>query len=776
MLRMKRVAAALAAAALVLVLVCTAASADEIADVPVNDEVSKSNESNTSVDESSENAKGDGTGPEDDGQSETQHDDINTYAAKEIQTNQIVTGGNTVVASDSEWRFLDDNTDPALGTTIYETYGMNYGWAYGGYYFYQDQFHSVDSYNYDDSAWSVGEAPFGFDHNNNLAVNTELKANVDGSSGGAGIRVPAYFFRTTFELTEADLSGIQSVFYSLRYNDAVIIYINGRSINSEFNTPVRGYSSNLSYGAGESVNGYIEESGSVPSSYLLAGTNTLAVEVHQASADSADIYFDFLELTLKEDEVLTVLDDIKALNVTVGGDETELGFSWYSAAEENARLRISTDKNAGVFDTYTAQTTASEKAPGYYSNKVSVSGLQAGTTYYYRVGGGSQWSELHEITTGDGSNYSFVLAGDPQIGASGNIRSDNYGWAKMIQKVQSSFSDVNFLISAGDQVETASNEDHYDAYLLDELTNLPVATTIGNHDNSANYSEHFNVPNHSALGTTAAGGDYWFTYGDALFMMINAQDASAAEHKEFMQQAIAANQDANWTIAVFHQSVYSGASHSKTEVILDWRKIMVPVVDELNIDIVLMGHDHSYTRTYQMRSFAIAEELTSDGAQVSGGKAVDPEGTLYVTANSASGSKYYALQEEYEYQAIRNQSEEQSITKIDMTGNTFKMVTYILDDNTGDLVVFDQYSITKTGAEQGKPSDRDDQNNDDKQNSDAKSITENNSKTGGKSGNNPKTGDGSTVFIWVILIICAGCIIGGVIIYRKKIRDSHEEI
>ena len=63
------------------------------------------------------------------------------------------------------------------------------------------------------------------------------------------------------------------------------------------------------------------------------------------------------------------------------------------------------------------------------------------------------------------------------------------------------------------------------------LTSLPVATTVGNHDaDNPNYQYHFNVPNLSYLGDNdVVGGDYYFTYGDVLFMMLNTQDTNSAE-------------------------------------------------------------------------------------------------------------------------------------------------------------------------------------------------------------------------------------------------------
>ena len=105
------------------------------------------------------------------------------------------------------------------------------------------------------------------------------------------------------------------------------------------------------------------------------------------------------------------------------------------------------------------------------------------------------------------------------------------------------------------------------------LKSLPVATTVGNHDaDNANYTYHFNTPNSSDLGSNGVvGGDYYFTYGNTLFMMLNTQDTNAAEHKQFMEQAIAANPNCTWRVVTLHQDIYGSAEHSNEPEITNLR-------------------------------------------------------------------------------------------------------------------------------------------------------------------------------------------------------------
>ena len=161
---------------------------------------------------------------------------------------------------------------------------------------------------------------------------------------------------------------------------------------------------------------------------------------------------------------------------------------------------------------------------------------------------------------------------------------------------------------------------------------------------------------------------------NTLFMVINSNNRSTAEHKEFMESAIAQNPDVRWKTVVFHHSVYSTASHVNDGDIIERREELPPVMSELGIDVVLMGHDHVYTRTYMMNG------TTPDDSQGVQSEVTNPEGVLYLTANSASGSKYYDIKApEAAYSAVMDQSYRRTITDIHVTDTSYTMTTYYMD-------------------------------------------------------------------------------------------------
>src|SRR6201999_4574948 len=98
--------------------------------------------------------------------------------------------------------------------------------------------------------------------------------------------------------------------------------------------------------------------------------------------------------------------------------------------------------------------------------------------------------------------------------------------------------------------------------------------------------------------------------------------------------------EAKHIVLVYHHSIYSPADHANDSDNKQRRQDFPTAFSNLGIDLVLQGHDHSYSRSYSIKNGqkAVADEQPG-AADVSAG----PGGVIYVTGNSASGSKYYDL-------------------------------------------------------------------------------------------------------------------------------------
>lgn len=399
--------------------------------------------------------------------------------------------------------------------------------------------------------------------------------------------------------------------------------------------------------------------------------------------------------------------------LTPGQTEKDLNFAWYSQVKGTPQIRISTSNDMKDATVFTGTATSINKTNGWAtytaSNKVSINNyLKENTSYYYQYSiDGIQWSDTYQYQTHSFSTYQAVLVGDPQIGASGSngqgtlddqdISMNTYAWNKTLETAlgQNGIAkNASFILSAGDQIDYSSGgdtgymirEQEYAGFLYpSELRSIPLATTIGNHESLGDdYSLHYNNPNDSVLGSTTSGGDYYYSYGDTLFISLNSNSRNVEEHRSLMQKAVASHSDAQWKVVMFHHDIYgSGSPHSDVDG-ANLRILFAPLMDEFGIDLCLTGHDHSYARTYQILDGKVIE---TDGVTENASTACNPEGTLYIAAGSASGSKFYTLNTTKQYYiAERSNTQLPTFSTIDFSSNQLTIKTY---DYNGNKYAYD---------------------------------------------------------------------------------------
>lgn len=175
-----------------------------------------------------------------------------------------VAGDSILISREQVWKYSDTGTD--LGTS----------WR---------------SSAFNDSGWKSGQAEFGYgDGDENTVVDY---------GGLINNRYITTYFRKNFVLS--NITDVTDLTLSLKCDDGAVIYLNGNEIHRN-NMP----SGTIGFGttASTSVAGAEEftfHTFPVDKDYLVNGTNSIAVEVHQAAASSSDLSFDLeLSATMKE--------------------------------------------------------------------------------------------------------------------------------------------------------------------------------------------------------------------------------------------------------------------------------------------------------------------------------------------------------------------------------------------------------------------------------------------------------------------------------------------
>lgn len=207
------------------------------------------------------------------------------------------------------------------------------------------------------------------------------------------------------------------------------------------------------------------------------------------------------------------------------------------------------------------------------------------------------------------------------------------------------------------------------------MRSIPVAIAIGNHDfYYPLYSIRSNNPNRfdRELLQCPAGKGYYFKRGEALFIVLNSNNVLTYDHEELIKEAMNFYPDALWRVVVMHYSIYSRKEEDNF-----YRPLFSKMFDKYDIDLVLSGHDHIYTRSALMR----------------GNEKVKSDGTLYIEANTASGCNYDGQPDKTPWYAEKC-IQLRTPTYVLLNFSEGKISIKALRSDTNEI--FDSYELTKS--------------------------------------------------------------------------------
>ncbi|MCD7774214.1 MAG: phosphodiester glycosidase family protein [Clostridiales bacterium] len=327
---------------------------------------------------------------------------------------------------------------------------------------------------------------------------------------------------------------------------------------------------------------------------------------------------------------LNVSDDTAATeNITwmsnplVSGETPVIMYAEKSAYEANG-----TDAFTSVTGTsQIVEYASSGSITGNYAvriNAVSITGLAAGTEYAYIVGDGTNMSAVkYFTTTRSGYNTNFFVIGDTQA-------TDTTNTALIAEALAADDVDYDFGIQTGDAVDNGGNyvmwENIAKIFTSDFLSEQTLVTALGNHEyygdlTGGNSAAYYYLPGTEEDGSAPIC--YSVQYGNVYIAVINYGTTSTyAEAIEWLREDAAAA-TANWKILVTHQPTYYTNPAGNSDY---FQNKLVPVIDEVGIDVVFSGHDHSYARTEPM----------------TGGEIDTTNGTVYYICGS-TGEKSYPI-------------------------------------------------------------------------------------------------------------------------------------
>lgn len=312
------------------------------------------------------------------------------------------------------------------------------------------------------------------------------------------------------------------------------------------------------------------------------------------------------------------------------------GVAQIAVATVNSKFtKNATNKDAvtEVFDLGLYKGNSSLKV-NYHS--VIFDNLMPNQLYVYRVGDGkNNWSEWIQFQTAK-STYAptqFVYFGDAQ-----NQVLDH--WSRVIRRAYQTAPNAAFVIHAGDLINSAHHDQEWaewfkaGGFIHSQWTAIPV---VGNHEFrplakgkprklSIQWKPQFTLPIEKDLDAKLHETVYTVDYQDIRIIVLNSNTELESQTAYIEKQLKGCT--AKWKIIACHHSVFSPAKGRDFKFA---RQNWKPLLDKYGVDLVLNGHDHTYSRGHvPLRTSKKYKK--------------NKLGTVYVT--SISGPKQYKLDTE----------------------------------------------------------------------------------------------------------------------------------
>lgn len=306
--------------------------------------------------------------------------------------------------------------------------------------------------------------------------------------------------------------------------------------------------------------------------------------------------------------------------------------------------------------------------------------LKPESLYKFRIISGDKATSWQNLKTSGKNKFQMLVFSDSQC--------ENYEvWQKVADAANKNFPDAEIFLVNGDIVDNGQANYQWRqwfnaaAYLLSEKIFVPV---MGNHEcydlNWLNclpegYLNNFILPkNHEK---NFEGYFYSFDYGAAHFFILNTQFAELEKFLPKLQDAQnyffrrdAANTNKNWKIVFMHKDIFDYAQNKFNEI----AEIFMPLFDELEIDLVLTGHLH----TYRNRGKIFAQKKS-------------PHGTTYILCGRAGDQKYIEPNSEIDEVTAPNiKTEPESFITLDIDEKILTLTCQTIDGE-----IFDKFTMKK---------------------------------------------------------------------------------
>jgi len=514
-----------------------------------------------------------------------------------------------LIAPNSTWRFDDDGVaDP--------------GWK---------------TLAFNDKEWKTAATPLGYGE---PYINQPFlqKGQID------------YFLRHDFMIK--DRTAIRSLTLRARYDDAFIVYLNGKELS-------RTHALDGSPVPPREAKSF--ETFRLPSDALRNGINALAVRLVNRGRVSSDIVWDANllagdapNLGSNPLQVETSAHRIIRGPYLQNATEHAITIRWRTNHPTRGRIDYwQSDSNERLFTQEPTPTT---------EHNIRLSGLAGAGTYSYKVAGQDATHQFRTLPPAHEAAPTRIWI----IGDSGTANDD----ARAVYRAYREFAagrDTDVWLMLGDNAYSSGTDQQFQNAVFNLynplLQNTCLWPAVGNHEtlwakNDDNPLTHnqadpylaiFDMPTEGEAGGAPSGSElyYSFDYGRTHFICLDSQ-VSDRSLDGAMYHWLKADLDQvsedqyDWIIAYWHHPPYTHGTHNSDleRQHIEMRENFLPLLEAHGVDLTFGGHSHTYERSILMQGH-YGKSDTFDPAQHAldlGNGRPEGDGSYHQAAHQGGGT------------------------------------------------------------------------------------------------------------------------------------------
>lgn len=248
-------------------------------------------------------------------------------------------------------------------------------------------------------------------------------------------------------------------------------------------------------------------------------------------------------------------------------------------------------------------------------HNVSLTGLQADTSYLYRVGDSARgyWSDIYMMKTASSETnkpFEVLLLTDMQTMFDYDSEQNN----KLLTASSKVFGDngYDFVVSMGDFVGNGESMRHWSNALNGSQSVYGNTTQIlvNGSKESKNFVAKEQVENvlgryntldlHINQQKTYGNNYYSFDYSGVHFVVldtaVSGEGGLSLSQVDWLQYDLS-NAKSDHKVVFMHKGIYTSGPHSGDIDVVNMRKQLSPIFSDYGVDIVFQGYDHVYSES-----------------------------------------------------------------------------------------------------------------------------------------------------------------------------------